>query len=151
MNTFIDTIDEKLIAYSKRLTWPLARISLFVVYFWFGILKVFGESPASPLIEQLMQKTIPFMPLDVFMILFGIFEMGIGTLFLVRGKERVAICFFILHLITTTLPLLFVPQATWSAPFIPTLEGQYIIKNLALLAIVLSLGSAIVPWKDRSQ
>ena len=48
----ITEVDLRLIALFKRAFLPFARVALFVVFFWFGILKVFGLSPASPLANE---------------------------------------------------------------------------------------------------
>ncbi len=118
---------------------PLARIALFVVYFWFGTLKVFDLSPATPLVQALFEKTIPFMSFPIFMILFGLFEMLVGVLFLIKGFEKPAFYLFVLHMLTTLMPLTTVPAATWSSFMVPTLEGQYIIKNIALIALAVGI------------
>jgi len=120
-----------------------ARIALFVIYFWFGLLKVLGVSPASPLVEALANKTMPeAMPFSLFIILFGLFEILIGLLFIIPKAEKIATVLFFVHMITTTMPL-FLVSGIWSAPFVPTLEGQYIIKNLALIACVLFIWDKI--------
>ena len=111
----------------------LARIALFVVYFWFGLLKVLGMSPASEMVEKLLGITMPFMPFSVFIILFGLFEMLIGVLFFIPKWEKVALGLFVIHMFTTTLPLFFMGEV-WTSMLVPTLEGQYIVKNLALIA-----------------
>ena len=64
---------------------------LFVIFFYFGFLKVIGSSPASPLVEQLFGETITFMSFGTFIILFGLFECLIGILFIIRGFERIVI------------------------------------------------------------
>jgi uncharacterized membrane protein YphA (DoxX/SURF4 family) len=112
---------------------PTARFGLFVVFFWFGILKVLGLSPASGLVQRLFEQTIPYMSFSTFLVAFGIFECIIGLMFLFKGLERVVIPLLFIHMITTFGPLVFLPQETWSAWFVPTLEGQYIIKNLFLV------------------
>ena len=113
-----------------------ARIALFVVYFLFGILKVVGLSPAGPLVHALFDKTIYFlMPFDTFYILFALYEVLIGILFLFPKLTKLALALMILHLVTTILPLICLPHLVWQAPFIPTLEGQYIIKNVLILAL----------------
>ncbi len=61
--------------------------------------------------------------------------MLIGIVFLIRGMERVAVAFLAIHLITTVLPLMLLPQVTWQGLFAPTLEGQYIIKNVLIIAL----------------
>ena len=124
----------------------LARIALFVVYFWFGALKVIGQSPASEMVHHLFDQTMtpmmPFMSFGIFIILFGLFEMLIGVLFIIPGLEKSALILFFLHMITTILPL-FVMSEVWTHMFVPTLEGQYIVKNLALMACAITIWSAV--------
>lgn len=111
----------------------LSRLALFVIYFWFGLLKVLEMSPASGMVEKLLGMTMPFIPFATFIILFGLFEMLIGILFLIPKWEKFAISLFVIHILTTALPLFFIGEI-WTSLFIPTLEGQYIVKNLALIA-----------------
>jgi putative oxidoreductase len=47
----------------------------------------------------------------------------------------------LLHVVLTLLPLLLLPGLTWQSPLVPTLEGQYIIKNLVILAAALGIAS----------
>lgn len=91
---------------------------------------------------ELLEKTMPVIPFSHFIILFGIFEVLIGVLFLFPRFTRLATILFSIHMITTFLPLFMVPSATWQSWFVPTLTGQYIIKNLALISIALYLRSA---------
>lgn len=130
------------IQFFQRIQVPLARVALFVIYVWFGVLKIFDVSPASPLVNQLFQETIPFMSFETFLVLFGLFEVFIGILFLIPRADIVAIPLFFLHMITTTMPLVMIPAAAWAGFFIPTLEGQYIIKNIALIAAVVTIGAS---------
>lgn len=141
------TIDIRLIHLFRRLSVPISRFGLFVVFFWFGILKVLDMSPASPLVEELFVRTISFMPFPTFMVLFGLFECLIGILFLIRGVERVVIPLLFLHMITTVMPLFMVPAATWSGFLIPTLEGQYIIKNILIIAAAIGIAAHLHPMR----
>lgn len=124
---------------ASRFALPAARISLFLIYAWFGALKVIGQSPASPLVQDLQEKTLSFINFDTFMVLFGLAEVGIGALFLWKGKEKLALIVMLLHMATTLLPLILLPSDVWQHPFVPTLEGQYIIKNLALISLALCI------------
>ena len=135
----------------KQISILMARVALFVIYFWFGLLKVIGQSPASPMVHNLLSQTMPFMPFAVFIVLFGLFEMLIGILFVIPGLERSALILFCIHIITTALPLFILPGEVWTHIFVPTLEGQYIIKNLALIACVLTIWSSLNPQNQRSQ
>ena len=145
MKVLIQKLDLHIINRCRALEVPVARTAIFIVYFWFGSLKLLGVSPATPLVQALFEKTINFMPFATFYILFSAFEVIIGILFLVRGMERLAILLLGIHLFTTILPLIFLPQITWQAFLVPTLEGQYIIKNILIAASAVVVGSKLVP------
>ena|SRR3989338_10842575 len=125
--------------FAQKINIRLARFAIFVVYFWFGALKVFTESPANPLVSALLDKTLPGVPFEIFIIFFGIFEMVIGILFLIPKAEKLAILLFCVHFVMIIMPLLILPQTTWQGFLTPTLEGQYIIKNILLLSVVVSI------------
>lgn len=135
---------------AKQLSILLSRLALFLIYFWFGLLKVIGLSPASGMVQELFGKTLVHFPLvsdmspAFFVIVFGVIEMIIGVLFLIRGLEKVALVIFLAHMVTTILPLFCLGQSVWSHFLVPTLEGQYIIKNIALIAC------AVTIWSSRS-
>ncbi|MCD8494773.1 MAG: hypothetical protein LRY41_00585 [Candidatus Pacebacteria bacterium] len=126
------------------------RISLFVVFFWFGILKVIGVSPANTLVEKLFEQTIPFISFGTFFIMFGIFECVIGILFLVRGLERVVIPLLLVHMVTTFGPLVWLPTESWQGFLVPTLAGQYIIKNLVIIAVAFGIAAHLHPLRNNS-
>ncbi len=142
------SIDIALIHFFIRIAVPLARFGLFVIFFWFGLLKVVGQSPASPLVQNLFEHTMPSMTFGTFMVLFGLFEMLIGILFIIPKCERLVIPMLLVHMFTTFMPLFVIPEATWSKAFVPTLEGQYIIKNLALLASAAGIAAHLHPLKN---
>ncbi len=144
----ISWFDRAVISRMNRWFMPFSRFALFVIFFWFGALKVFGLSPANPLVAQLLEHTMPFISFAHFIVVFGIFEVIIGVLFLVKGMERLAIVFLALHMATTLMPLILVPEATWSGFFVPTLEGQYIIKNLAIIAVAMGILAHKHPYEE---
>lgn len=146
----VENFDLRLIRLSKDFFIPITRFGLFVVFFWFGLLKVIGLSPASGLVQKLFEQTIPFMDFGTFLVLFGIFECLIGILFLVRGAERVVIPLLFIHMITTFGPLVLLPQESWSGFMVPTLAGQYIIKNLVLIAAAIGIAANVRPLAGRA-
>lgn len=120
--------------YMRATLW-FARVSLLIVYFWFGFLKVVGYSPAEPLVNQLFKITlVSFFSFRSFVILFGLFECFIGLLWALPKLTKHAFYLVCIHLLLTTLPLMLLTETTWSSFLIPTLIGQYIIKNLLLLS-----------------
>ena len=143
----IRNLDLELIRFYRRFSVPIARFGLFVVFFWFGILKVISLSPASDLVRQLFEQTIPFIPFSTFIILFGLFECMIGLLFLLPGYERIVLPMLLFHIITTFMPLFVLPAVTWNGFLVPTLEGQYIIKNLVILAAATGIAAHLHPLR----
>ena len=125
----------------QKLSYSLAHLSLFIVFFWFGAVKLTGLSPANDLVRELL-VIIPVMnlwPFESFIIFLGLVEMLIAILFLFPKTTKFAIMILIHHMITTMLPLIFLPNLTWQAPMILTLAGQYIVKNIIVVALALSV------------
>ncbi len=116
-----------------------ARMALAIIYIWFGALKVIGESPANPLVANLLEHTLPFISFSTFIIWFGVLEVAIGVLFLIQKFDRITLPIFAAHMITTLLPLALLPSVAWNGFLIPTLEGQYMIKNVALIALAVGI------------
>lgn len=141
----ISEVDLKIINFCKKISMPVSRLALFVVFFWFGALKVVGLSPASQVVQNLFNETMPIMEFSTFIILFGLYECLIGLLFLIRGTERVVIPLLLVHLVTTVGPLVLLPGETWSGVMVPTMEGQYIIKNVLIIALALGIAAHLTP------
>jgi uncharacterized membrane protein YkgB len=131
------------LAFARKIVDPVSRLALFIIYFWFGLLKVLGLSPASSMIRHLFDQTISFMDFGTFYICFAIFECIIGILFLIKGWEKLALSLLFIHLFIVSGPLIFLPQEIWQSFLVPTLEGQYIIKNLALIAVGIGIASRL--------
>ena len=124
---------------------PALRVSLAVIFVWFGILKPLGLSPAAPLVKA----TVGWMPLfgpDGWLAIIGWWEVLIGLTFLTRKTSRIAIGLLAMQMAGTFLPLVMLPQVTFQAghfPYAPTLEGQYIIKNLLIISAALVIGGTV--------
>lgn len=143
----LERIDQQIISKIRAIFPAFSRFALFVVFFGFGILKLFDASPANPLVEDLLHKTLPFIGFHEFIIGLGIVEMLIGICFLLPHLERLAILLLVPHMVTTVMPLFLLPQITWNPFPVPTLEGQYIIKNLVIIALAMGIASQLKPWQ----
>jgi hypothetical protein len=119
------------------------------VFIWFGGLKVLGLSPASTLVQELFNTTVTFVPFDTFYILFAWFEVIIGVLFLFPKMTRIVIPLLFIHMITTFGPLVLLPSETWDGFMIPTLTGQYIIKNLVIIAVAMGIAAHVIPVRKK--
>ena len=140
-NENFDRLDRTVVSWMARYGVPLLRISVGVVFFWFGALKLIpGASTAEPLIRE----ALPFLPLDLFIPFLGLLEMVIGLGFIVGKYMRLTILLMMLQMVGAASPLVLYPQAVWeSFPFVLTLEGQYIIKNLVLISAAIVIGSTV--------
>lgn len=141
----IERWDLSIIAFFKGTYMPLARIALFVVFFWFGLIKLTGMSPAGELAQALTAKTIGTEYFDVMFMIISILECVIGILFLIPRAARLVIPLLFIHMLVVCAPLLLVPEMTWQAFLVPTLEGQYIIKNIIVVALAFAVAASTRP------
>jgi uncharacterized membrane protein YkgB len=140
----------RIAARSAELSAPAARLALCVVYAWFGMLKVLGLSPATDLVRALQAETLPFLDFSAFFVLFGAFEVLVGVLFLVPRLTSLALVLLAGHIACTLLPLAVLPAISWQGALVPTLEGQYIIKNVLIVAAAVTVaGSRSRPVESR--
>lgn len=121
----------------------ILRIALGVVFLWFGALKLVpGMSPA----EGLVRATVAFFPVpaDLFLPVLGVWEILIGLGFLLGRALRSTIFLLFLQMPGTLSPVFLLPERVFTHfPFGLTLEGQYIVKNLVLIAAALVIGATV--------
>jgi uncharacterized membrane protein YkgB len=143
--TRLETLDLAIASFMRR--WGIAalRYSLAVIFIWFGLLKPLGLSPAS----ELVMKTVEWMPLfspRAWLNVIGWWEVIIGVTFLFRPTIRIAIALLAMQMLGTFMPLVMLPEITFQESRIPyalTIEGQYIIKNLLIMAAALVIGGTV--------
>lgn len=125
----------------RRISLPLSRIAFFIVFFWFGILKMMELSPSHAVVHTIYEHTAWFIPWNIFIVLFGGYECLIGVILLFPGKEKWALYMLIPHAVTTFAPLVILPGLVWKSFLVPNLIGQYIIKNLVIIALAIFIAS----------
>ncbi|NQW74213.1 MAG: hypothetical protein HQ451_01390 [Candidatus Planktophila sp.] len=144
----IKEIDRFLIDTLNRLSLPALRISLGIIFIWFGALKPFGDSPAVDVIT----KTVYWFDPDIFIPILGVWEMAIGLCLLYTPLIRAGLFLLALQMPGTFLPLIILPEVCFiDIPFNLTLEGQYIVKNLVLIGAAIVVGSRLVPLAEKSK
>ncbi len=140
-----DEIDRKISTFMGRWGTVAVRISFGIIFIWFGILKPLGISSAEPLVIA----TVPWLPVfdgETWVSIIGWWEVAIGIAFLFRRTIRVAVALLALQMVGTFMPLVFLPDVTFQAghfPYGPTMEGQYIIKNLMIISAALVVGGTV--------
>lgn len=147
--TQIDRLDRRVVHWMRRNGPFLTRVSLAIVFIWFGVLKPLGMSTANELVE----RTVYWVDPRWFIPLLGWWEVAIGVCMLVRPLLRLAILLLFLQMPGTLLPLFLLPDVCFvHVPWVPTLEGQYIIKNLVLISAAIVVGGTVrehatsAPW-----
>jgi uncharacterized membrane protein YphA (DoxX/SURF4 family) len=141
-----DRVDARITAFLARVGVPTLRIGLGIVFFWFGVLKFFpGLSPAQDLaartIETLSGGLVqPAVSLPVL----ATWECLIGLGLLTGRFLRPTLALLMLQMAGTITPLFLFPGETWiHFPYSPTLEGQYIIKNVVLIGAAMVVGGTV--------
>jgi len=132
--------ERKLSNYFKGRSVSLLRYAMGIIFFWFGALKVSGNSP----VDELVMQALPWIGDHFFVSLIGIWEMAIGFFLFFKRFLRYGLILLFLHFPGTFFPLFTKPAAcfTW-IPFGLTLEGQYIFKNLILISAGLVILSTL--------
>ncbi|MFO7864335.1 MAG: DUF417 family protein [Salinivirgaceae bacterium] len=141
-----DRIDRKVTHWMSHQGIRLLRISIGIIFFWFGILKFFeGLSPAQTIaIDTIDILTFGLLPEKL--ILYGLASwevlIGIGLLFNVFMRETLLLLY--LQMVGTFTPIfLFSEQIFVEFPYALTFEGQYIIKNLVVVSAGITLGATV--------
>jgi uncharacterized membrane protein YkgB len=142
MNRWDEAISTWMNLHGRR----LLRYALALVFIWFGALKLLDDGPAN----DLVRRTIFWLPPDVFLPILGWWEVAIGVCLLFRPLLRLGLILLFLQMPGTFLPLLIVPDRCFQQfPFVLTMEGQYIVKNLVLIGAALVVGGTVHPAPPR--
>jgi putative oxidoreductase len=116
----------------------LLRGSLGIIFTWFGALKLAG-APTLP--AALIAAITPFIDPDLSVPLVGAVEVALGVGLLVGRWLPVVLAGVALQLSGTLLVLLLRPDVAFvdGNPLLPSVEGEYVVKNLVLLAATAAL------------
>jgi uncharacterized membrane protein YkgB len=138
MKRKLDHVDKEVTDWLKHHGYYFLKYSLALIFIWFGILKPLGLSSA----DDLVRHTVYFVDPNWFVPFLGIWEVAIGVCILFRPLVRVGLFLMAFQMIGTFLPLILLPEVIYiKFPFVMTLEGQYIIKNLVLIGAGMIVGS----------
>jgi uncharacterized membrane protein YkgB len=137
----IDRLDDAVAGFLERYGITLLRLALAVVFIWFGVLKVIDRSP----VEDLVKDTIYFLPGDTFFVILGVWEIVVGVGLLIPVVLRLTLLLFWLQMAGTFLSLIILPDLAFQDgnPFLLDVTGEFIIKNLVLIAAGLVIGSTV--------
>lgn len=120
----------------------LLSVCIGVIYLWFGALKFFpGVSPAETIaMDTIHELTLGLLQPDLSLLLLAIWETTLGILLIAGFLNRFAYTLALVHMVLTFAPFFFFPDHTFTkAPFGLTLLGQYIMKNIVFLGLLVFL------------
>jgi len=123
-----------------RISLPLLRISLGIVYIWFGALKLTDSTPVAALVAH----TMPFLPEKVFVPALGVFEVALGLALLVGRYLGIVALLMVGHLFGTFLVLVTQPDQAFQNgnPLMLSMVGEFVVKNLVLITAGILLATA---------
>ena len=144
--TRFDRLDRRITLALAAVAIPFLRIALGVVFLWFGILKFFpGLSPAQDLAARTIEQlSLGAVRPDVALPVLAAWECLIGLGLLTGRFLRATLLLLAIQMLGTLTPLILFPAETFTVfPIAPTLEGQYIIKNLVIIAAAMVVGATV--------
>ncbi|MDH3731841.1 MAG: YkgB family protein [Acidimicrobiia bacterium] len=144
----IDLIDETVITWLRRWSEPILRISVAIVFVWFGALKLFGVTPVADLVAD----TVYWFDPDWVVPALGVFEIAVGVGLAFSIAPRLVLALFALQMLGTFLVFVLQPEVAFQDgnPLLLTVEGEFVLKNLVLLAAGLVIGAS-VPRRSEKQ
>lgn len=140
VRAWLDSHEIVVSSWMERNGYRLLRIAMGIIFIWFGALKPLGLSPA----EALVARATAWIPIPGFLYILAAWEIAIGVCFLFPRLTRWAVMLLFLHMPGTMLPLITLPDETFVRfPYALSIEGQYIIKNLVLIAAGIVIGGQL--------
>ena len=140
MGKKLDQWDLRISLFMRHLGHVLERWALGILFIWFGLLKITGENSASSLIA----KSIYFYEPEKMVMILGGWELLIGGALLVSKLTRLAVLLLMIRLPGTFLALVLKADLCFEGDFwVPTLQGQYLLKELTLIGAALVIGGTV--------
>lgn len=137
-----DQMDAAVHAFAVRHSVTILRVGLAFVFILFGALKFFpGLSPAQDVATAVMTKlTFGLVPAQTALLAVAVAEVGVGLCLLANRFMRAAVWFLALEMVAILSPIVLLPSELFSGPHhLPSLLGQYILKDVVLFGGVLIL------------
>tara|TARA_R110000868_G_C10721179_1_gene750823 strand:+ start:446 stop:874 length:429 start_codon:yes stop_codon:yes gene_type:complete len=120
----------------------LLSLAIGIIYLWFGTLKFFPElSPAEDLAKRTIQLlTFGIIPSSISILILAFVEVVIGLCLIFNFYSKQIVKIAIVHIIFTFSPLFFFTEESFTTTILtPTLLGQYIGKNLIIIAALFTI------------
>ncbi len=142
----LERLDQRITAWmsARGVTW--LRISLGLIFLWYGALKLFpGLSPAEEISGITFERlTFGVIEPSVGVVIVGVWEVVIGLGLISGIALRATILLLFLQMFGAVSPLVLYPELCFvHFPFVLTLLGQYIVKNVVVVSAALVVGATV--------
>ncbi|MBI2762562.1 MAG: DoxX family protein [Chloroflexi bacterium] len=144
--TLYDAVDRRITSFLARHGLTFLRVGLGFMYVWFGALKFFpGLSPAQEIATRTMDRlTLGLIPDPAMMPILATWETLIGLGLIFGVYLRATILLLAVQMVGAVSPLVLFPTEVFTrVPFAPTIEGQYIIKNIVVIGAAMVIGATV--------
>ena len=141
-----DQTDRRITQWMARNGIFLLRLSIAIIFIWFGFLKFFpGVSPAEALAGNSIEiLSFGLVSASAGLPILAAWECLIGAGMLFTRYMRFIILMLYVQMIGTFSPVILMPEVVFDAfPFNLTMEGQYIFKNLIVISAALVIGATV--------
>jgi uncharacterized membrane protein YphA (DoxX/SURF4 family) len=145
-NVFLAKTDIKLTQWMARNGILFLRLSVGIIFLWYGFLKFFPDVSSA---ESLATRTIELLSFGLIsgksaMIILATWETLIGLGLISGFFLRETLLLLFMQMAGTLTPLFLFPAETFTIfPWVPTLEGQYIFKNLVIISAGIVIGATV--------
>ena len=144
LESFNDKIYEAFYTYGHN----AHRLSLGMVFIWFGLLKPFGEKTTT----SLLAHTIYVFPTEIILPLLGWWEVAIGVTLMFQPLVKYSILLQFIRIPGTILAFFMHPNICFvHIPYVPSPEGQYLIKDIIILIAGIAIAGTVYKDKADSQ
>jgi putative oxidoreductase len=135
----ISELEHRIATLLRPFSLSLLRFSLGLVYVWFGALKVANVTPVGALVAG----TVPWVDPAWFVPALGAVEVLVGFALIAGRRLTVVSVVLVAHLTGTFLVLVMQPQVAFQHgnPLLLTTEGEFVMKNVVLIAAGIVLAS----------
>lgn len=140
----IRTVERNSINWKARHGIMFLRISLGIVFIWFGALKFFPylSSAESLAGKTILRLTFGFLEPAISMKILAVWECLIGLGLITKKFLSLTLLLLYFQMVGTLMPLILFPEMTFQGNLlVPTLLGQYIIKNIILISAGIVIGA----------
>ncbi len=136
----IKKADRTVLAVFERYGHRLHRVSLGLLYIWFGLLKPLGHKTTTSLLAHTVYWGNP----ESTVLILGWWEVAIGICLMFRPLVRLALLLLVIRLPGIPLAFILKPEVCFfQFPLAPTPEGQYLIKDFAVFLATLAIAGSL--------